>query len=164
MLLDLTVDKSTLFQVMAWCRQATSHYLSQCWPRSLSPHGVTRPQWINSTPAGSYYSLRHHRTVNIASVQTFMMPCSNSDDQWVKFIFILATHNWDNFKTTLEIWKSLHQKIKTDECFTKQRLTCKFSLPSFTICATSSSTRSRFGITTDDFWNSWIWKKWRIAL
>ena len=37
-------DKSTLVQVMAWCRQATSHYLSQCWPRSLSPYGVTRPQ------------------------------------------------------------------------------------------------------------------------
>ena len=33
---------------MAWCRQATSHYLSQCWPRSLSPYGVTRPQWVNS--------------------------------------------------------------------------------------------------------------------
>ena len=32
---------------MAWCRQATSHYLSQCWPRSLSPYGVTRPQWVN---------------------------------------------------------------------------------------------------------------------
>ena len=31
---DLTYDKSTLVQVMAWCRQATSHYLSQCWPRS----------------------------------------------------------------------------------------------------------------------------------
>ena len=28
------------------CRQATSHYLSQCWPRSLSPNGVTRPQWF----------------------------------------------------------------------------------------------------------------------
>ena len=25
--------------VMAWCRQATSHYLSQCWPRSMSPYG-----------------------------------------------------------------------------------------------------------------------------
>ena len=24
-------DKSTLVQVMAWCRQATSHYLNQCW-------------------------------------------------------------------------------------------------------------------------------------
>ena len=28
---DLTDDKSTLVQVMAWCHQATSHYLSQCW-------------------------------------------------------------------------------------------------------------------------------------
>ena len=28
---DLTDDKSTLVQVMAWCCQATSHYLSQCW-------------------------------------------------------------------------------------------------------------------------------------
>ena len=46
--LDLTDDKSTLFQVMAWCHQATSHYLSQCWSRSMSPNGVTRPQWVNS--------------------------------------------------------------------------------------------------------------------
>ena len=47
MSLDFTDDQSTLVQVMAWCRQATSHYLSQCWPRSLSPYGVTRPQWVN---------------------------------------------------------------------------------------------------------------------
>ena len=46
MSLDLTDDKSTLVQVMAWCRQATSHYLSQCWPRSPSPYGVTRLQWV----------------------------------------------------------------------------------------------------------------------
>ena len=31
---------------MAWCRQATSHYLNQCWSRSMSPSGVTRPQWV----------------------------------------------------------------------------------------------------------------------
>ena len=37
--LDLTDEKSTLVQVMAWCRQATSHYLSQCWPRSMSSEG-----------------------------------------------------------------------------------------------------------------------------
>ena len=43
---DLTDDKSTLVQVMAWCRQATSHYLSQCWLSPLSPCGVTRPQWV----------------------------------------------------------------------------------------------------------------------
>ena len=31
---------------MAWCRQATSHYLGQCWPRSPMPYGVNRPQWV----------------------------------------------------------------------------------------------------------------------
>ena len=31
--LDLSDDKSTLVQVMARCRHATSHYLNQCWPR-----------------------------------------------------------------------------------------------------------------------------------
>ena len=45
---DHTDDKSTLVQVMAWCRQATSHYLSQCWLNSLLPHGVTRPQWVKT--------------------------------------------------------------------------------------------------------------------
>ena len=32
-------DKTTLVQVMAWCRQASSHYLKQCWP---TPYDVTR--------------------------------------------------------------------------------------------------------------------------
>ena len=48
MSLDFAKDKSTLVQVMAWCRQATSHYLSQCWPRSLSPYSVSRPQWVKA--------------------------------------------------------------------------------------------------------------------
>ena len=42
-------DKSTLLQVMAWWRQTTSHYVSQC-PRTtwtMSPYGVTRPWWVN---------------------------------------------------------------------------------------------------------------------
>ena len=44
--LDLSDDKSTLVQVMAWCHQVTSHYMNQCWPRSLPLYGVTRPQWV----------------------------------------------------------------------------------------------------------------------
>ena len=44
---DLTDDKPTLVLVMAWCHQATSHYQSQCWPRSISPYGVNRPQRVN---------------------------------------------------------------------------------------------------------------------
>ena len=45
--LDFSDDESTLVQVMAWCRQAPSHYLSHCWPRSVSPYGIIRPQWVN---------------------------------------------------------------------------------------------------------------------
>ena len=37
--LDTRDDKSTLVQVMAWRCQATSHYLSQLWHRSMSPYG-----------------------------------------------------------------------------------------------------------------------------
>ena len=47
-------DQSTLVQVMAWCRQATSHYLSQFWPTSLLPYGLTRPQWVNSLAPWKY--------------------------------------------------------------------------------------------------------------
>ena len=35
-------DTSTLAKVMAWCRQATSHYMSQ-----FGPDSVTRPQRVN---------------------------------------------------------------------------------------------------------------------
>ena len=28
-------DRSILVQVMAWCHQASNHYLSRCWPRSM---------------------------------------------------------------------------------------------------------------------------------
>ena len=38
---NLTNEKSTLIQVMAWCHQATSHYLNQCGPRSLMPYWAT---------------------------------------------------------------------------------------------------------------------------
>ena len=43
---DLSDDKSTLVQVMAWCHQATSHYLGQCWLISLPPYAIARPQWV----------------------------------------------------------------------------------------------------------------------
>ena len=43
----LSNEKSTLVQVMAWCHQAASHYLSRCWLRYTSSFGVTMPQWVN---------------------------------------------------------------------------------------------------------------------
>ena len=34
-------NKSALVQERAWCCQAASLYLSQCWPSSMSPYGIT---------------------------------------------------------------------------------------------------------------------------
>ena len=43
--------KSTLVQGMAWCHKASSHFLNQCWPRSMWPYAITRPQRVkDSTP------------------------------------------------------------------------------------------------------------------
>ena len=48
-------DKSTLYvQLMAWCRWSTGHYLSHCWPTSVSTYGVTRPQWVNTVYPKKY--------------------------------------------------------------------------------------------------------------
>ena len=43
---DLIDSQSTLVQVMAWCHQAKSYYLSQCWPRSMLLYGLSRPRWV----------------------------------------------------------------------------------------------------------------------
>ena len=43
---DLTNEKSTQIQVMAWCGQAPSHYQSQCWPRSMWLYGITGSQCV----------------------------------------------------------------------------------------------------------------------
>ena len=44
-------------RITAWWHQATSDYLSQCWPRSMLPSGATRSQWSNSaeTWIGIYF-------------------------------------------------------------------------------------------------------------
>ena len=75
MSLALTDDKSTLVQVMAWCHQATSHYLSQCWPRSLSPYGVTRLQCVNyawiPTVAGCLWHTPKHKRIKFNRFLSF---------------------------------------------------------------------------------------------
>ena len=67
----LTEDKLTLIQIMAWCRQATSHYLSQCWSRFMSPYGVTRQQCVN-----------WHCT----NGKNYLLPMKSSRGRWVKSI------------------------------------------------------------------------------
>ena len=74
---------------MAWCHQATSHYLSQYWPSSVSPYGVTRLQWENSLildgldnklkPKNGFQLVRIFWNVNMDS--NLMEECSY---QWVQ--------------------------------------------------------------------------------
>ena len=67
-------DKSTLIQLMAWCRKATSHYLSQCWPKAMSPYGITGPRWVNSHGRSSTHIPRlwHHNEGNPILVKSLM--------------------------------------------------------------------------------------------
>ena len=51
---DPTDYKSILVQVMAWCCQATSHYLGRSWLRYASPYGFTRLQWVKSSHCNSF--------------------------------------------------------------------------------------------------------------
>ena len=48
--LGLTDNRSTLVKVMVWCCQATSYYLSQSWPSSMLPYGITWSQWLGVSP------------------------------------------------------------------------------------------------------------------
>ena len=94
--LDLTDDKSTLVQVMAWCRQATSHYLSQCWPRSPLPYGVTRPRWVK----GVWHS--------------HVLPCiENGSNEWT--IQDLFSHNHVFALQCHITWASWHSKLQSEQ-------------------------------------------------
>ena len=61
MSLGLADEKPVLVHVMAWSRQAISHYPrhypSRCWPRFMPPYGVTKPLWVNHGEAITYISV-----------------------------------------------------------------------------------------------------------
>ena len=63
MSLYLNDEKSALVQLMAWCRQATSHYLSQRWSRSVSPYDIIRPQWVNTGLNNELVLFRQQATI-----------------------------------------------------------------------------------------------------
>ena len=54
---DLIYDKSTLVQVMAWCCQATSHYLNQCWLGYMMLCSVNRRKWLTTLSLSNWQFL-----------------------------------------------------------------------------------------------------------
>ena len=95
MSLDFTDDQSTLVQVMARCRQASSHYLSQCWPRSLSPYGFTRTQWVNAylnlDIFSNHYLQRQGQALVIWLIIQFWWTFHN-EKHWHTFISYVALY------------------------------------------------------------------------
>ena len=99
---DLAGDKSTLVHVTAWCRQETSHYLSQCWPSSMSPHGVTRPQRVKVISIVRKYSsqlntqhLIKHTGVLVASI-SYWIDCSCVKN--IAYFIWMMSHKHDAHK------------------------------------------------------------------
>ena len=63
------VKKLTLVQAMAWCRHATRHHLSPCWPMSVSSDDVTGSQWDISLSTFHVIHLPNQTTHNRNKIQ-----------------------------------------------------------------------------------------------
>ena len=62
---NLTDYMATLAQAMTLCRQTTTHYRIQYWPRFMSPHGTTRPHWVlMRCPLCHFKFSIHNRLIN----------------------------------------------------------------------------------------------------
>ena len=123
-------DKSALVQVMAWCRQATSHYLSQCWLSSLSPYGITRPQWVKKKWSGILqylvnircWCVINHRHMGLPWAENFPVISQNPYQE---------THNfpvgWEFIPAQICVKWSLKQKCDNFEiCITDCTVKCDF--------------------------------------
>ena len=96
---DFTDDKSTLVQVMAGCHQATSHYLDQCWPRSPTPYGVTRPQWVNSLRPSDAYICNGNLTIIVSD--NGLSPGRRQAIIWTSAVILLIGTSGTNFSEIL---------------------------------------------------------------
>ena len=75
---------------MAWCRQATDHYLGQYSLRSMSPYGLSRPQWvkeISSEVASSQMDIIDIKKICIEHRTTI---CQGVLTKWYVYIHIVS--------------------------------------------------------------------------
>ena len=120
--LEAEVLKSTLVQVMAWCCKATSHNLSQYWPRYMLPYGVTWPQWVtylNSTDIAFFTALvivfgKHKSIINlhvpylmIIHIKAITTKQSMTKCTWMQWY----EWNWSNFFLIKQIFTILDEMI-----------------------------------------------------
>ena len=77
---DRVGDRSILVQIMAWCPQATSHYLLKGRSRCMSPYGLSRPKCVK---------------------RFSMYPQHVYGSQWISAIFkrVSALYRWPTLAT-----------------------------------------------------------------
>ena len=105
---NLTNEKPTLVLLMAWCQEATSHYLSQFWVASMWPYGITWPQWVDMDIIGnnarllSFGPLRKYLSEIWIKTQQFSLKKIHlkilSGNRWPSFLSLnFQTHNTDDY-------------------------------------------------------------------
>ena len=88
--------KSTLVQVMAWCHQATSHYLSQCWHRSMPSYGITGPQWVNIEMLSQQYRYSHYKDETLVRLFYLYTSYTGKTASFYLYLYLywLPKHNY----------------------------------------------------------------------
>ena len=103
--MNLTDDKSTLVQVMAWCCQATSHCLNQCWPGSTTKWRYMAPD-IRPYVCRQMASLGHSELTfikrlwirfppRILIINHTIRPCIASR-KYVRMLDLPTGHEWNH--------------------------------------------------------------------
>ena len=105
---NLIIEKSTLVQVMVRCLTAPIHYRSQYRPRSISPYGVIRAQWVKPPLFRVLYmwyvylplslQWRHNERDGVSNHQPhdcLLNRYSGADQQsFASLAFVMGIHQW----------------------------------------------------------------------
>ena len=109
---------------MLSCRQAISHYLSLCYPRSMPPYGFTRPQWVKVNKCNiklwRMQSYLHYIYNSLLMILFYTIDCTmkNHGDNSgifhehfvsVSLILIRPTGNitWNEFTSKIELFSRI---------------------------------------------------------
>ena len=81
---------------MAWCQQASSHYLNQCWPRFMLPYGVARPQWVNWPALGDSI------WILVKAFMVHWVGIKELTDHYLNQCWLIV--NWNRSLWSSEVW------------------------------------------------------------
>ena len=96
--------------------QATSHYLSQCWSRFMSPYGFTWPYWVNMSSFPLMISkirtfsaihtsgITYTRDMLASIMMIYVIKCPTAVTQFKFEVFCLIQRLW-------EYWKRMRSAI-----------------------------------------------------